>query len=70
MHRLCTTYISVSKLALYSDSFAHNIDVHWPVCTYELRGDCRDASCAYQMITDYQLDSPKKIKELLALYTR
>ena len=68
--RLCETYVRVSKLSYASATFFHALDVHWPLCPFELRGSCRDANCAFQMATDFELSADQQAKALLVLLAR
>lgn len=62
--RLCETYHTVSQLPLASPTFTHRLDPHWPLCTYDIRGSCRDAKCEFQHATDYQLENVAVLRDL------
>ena len=62
--RLCDTFQTVSQLPLASPSFSHRLDPHWPLCTYDIRGSCRDAKCQYQHASDYQLENVAVLRDL------
>ena len=62
--RLCDTFQTVSQLPLASPSFTHGLDPHWPLCTYDIRGSCRDAKCQYQHASDYQLENVAVLRDL------
>ena len=64
MRRLCDTFQTVSQLPLASPSFTHRLDPHWPLCTYDIRGSCRDAKCQYQHASDYQLENVAVLRDL------
>lgn len=64
MYRLCETYHSVSQLPLASPTFTHRLDPHWPLCTYDIRGSCRDAKCEFQHASDYQLENVAVLRDL------
>ncbi|KAL0033603.1 hypothetical protein WJX79_007018 [Trebouxia sp. C0005] len=63
-YRLCDTFQTVSQLPLASPSFTHGLDPHWPLCTYDIRGSCRDAKCQYQHASDYQLENVAVLRDL------
>ena len=64
LHRLCEMYHSVSQLPLASPTFTHRLDPHWPLCTYDIRGSCRDAKCEFQHASDYQLENVAVLRDL------
>lgn len=63
-YRLCETYHTVSQLPLASPTFTHRLDPHWPLCTYDIRGSCRDAKCEFQHASDYQLENVAVLRDL------
>ena len=68
--RLCPTYSSVAGLPLASTTYAHALDADWPLCTFEVRGACRDARCQFQMARDYALGAAGVLRSLHALARR
>lgn len=62
--RLCETYHTVSQIPLASPTFTHRLDPHWPLCTYDIRGSCRDAKCEFQHASDYQLENVAVLRDL------
>ena len=64
LYRLCETYHAVSQLPLASPTFTHRLDPHWPLCTYDIRGSCRDAKCEFQHASDYRLENVAVLRDL------
>lgn len=63
-YRLLSTFQTVSQLPLTSLSFTNRLDPHWPLCTYDIRGSCRDAKCLFQHASHYQLENVAMLRDL------
>ncbi|KAK9813138.1 hypothetical protein WJX72_009666 [[Myrmecia] bisecta] len=69
-YRLCETFQAVAGVPLISKTYTHRINPQWPLCPYEIRGSCRNASCIYQMAVDYAPDSSAVISDIVDLVRR
>lgn len=62
--RLFPSYSDLGQGALTARRYLHAIHPHWPLCPWEMRGDCRSVSCKFQMSTDYTIRGSEALNDL------
>ena len=60
-------FTGVWRLDVSSPTFSHAIDPLWPLCPFDLRGECRDPSCPWQSKDDTCISGSELVSDLVKL---
>lgn len=60
-------FTGVWRLDVSSTTFSHAIDPLWPLCPFDLRGECRDPSCPWQSKDDTCISGSELVSDLVKL---
>jgi len=53
-------------LSLSSETYAHKLDCHVPLCQFDLMGKCLDEGCALQHRSDYTLTKKEQLVDIVS----
>ena len=67
--RALPQYTAKWRLETSCPTFSHAIDPLWPLCPFDLRGECRDASCPWQSKADMAISRSELVSDLESLGT-
>ena len=65
--RVLPQYTAKWRLETTCPTFSHAIDPLWPLCPFDLRGECRDASCPWQSKADMAISRSELVSDLESL---